>query len=97
MSITRAHFGTLPNGQEIDAYTLRSSTGLRARFINYGARLQSLILPDGHDCVLGFETLNAYREPHPYFGAMIGRYANRIKAARFTIEGQTFHVSRPAH
>jgi len=93
MSITRAHFGTLPNGQEIDAYTLRSSTGLRARFINYGARLQSLILPDGHDCVLGFETLNAYREPHPYFGAMIGRYANRIKAARFTIEGQTFHVS----
>jgi aldose 1-epimerase len=91
--ITIQRFGTLPNGEPVNAYRVRAESGLSATFLNYGATLQSLILPDGRDIVLGFDHLEDYLKPHAFFGAAIGRVANRIEKARFVIDGQNYKVS----
>lgn len=74
------------------AYDLSSSTGFRATILSYGATLQSLTFPDGTDVVLGFDNLEAYLGDHPYFGAAIGRVANRIGRAAFEIDGTAYKL-----
>jgi len=86
-------FGTLPDGSDVDSFTLKTSTGFSATLLSYGATLQSFCLPDGTDIVLGFDNLDDYLAPHPYFGAAIGRVANRIEKARFLLNGQSISVS----
>lgn len=90
--ITIQKFGELPSGEDIHAYTLRSPNGMRARFLNYGATLQSFCLPNGQDIVLGFDDLAPYLENHGYMGAAIGRVSNRIENAAFKIDGKTYQV-----
>ena len=91
-------FGVLPSGEEIDLYTLRNSNGMEASITNFGGRLVTLTAPDraGHfdDIVLGFDALAGYLEKNPYFGALVGRYANRIADAKFTLDGQTYRLAR---
>ncbi|SRR5579883_611752 len=93
--LTRSGFGKLPDGRPVQIYTL--STGrVSARITNYGGRLISLRVPDGKgtaDVVLGFDSLEGYiANPAPYFGALIGRYANRIGGARFALEGVDYRL-----
>jgi len=93
MMITQRKFGQMPNGEPVTAFELSSEAGFRATMLSYGATLQSLIFPDGTDVVLGFDTLAGYLGPHPYFGAIIGRVANRIGGARLNIAGQIYTLS----
>lgn len=94
----RESFGRLNDGTSVDAITLTNSHGIRARILAYGATLQMLEAPDrqGHiaDVALGYDTLADY-ENHPnYFGATIGRFANRIGMARFTLDGKVYALSK---
>ncbi len=93
-TIQKSHFGTLPNGAEIDLYTLTNSHGLVCKIINYGGIITELHIPDRDgrlaDVVLGFDQLQSYVERNPYFGAIVGRVANRIANSRFTLDGHTY-------
>ncbi len=95
----KKHFGTLPNGRKVDQFTLTNSRGMVVQMITYGARFQRIVMPDRKgnlgDVILGFDNLADYARSHamdPYFGATIGRYANRINHGRFTIDGKTYHL-----
>ncbi len=89
MTINVESFGKTPDGQEVDLYTLANINGIIARITNYGAILVSLEVPDKNgkpaDITLGFDTLDGYIPRHPYFGATVGRYANRIGGAKFKL------------
>jgi aldose 1-epimerase len=89
--ITRAPFGKTRDGRSVDIYTLRNLNGVEARICNYGGIIVSLKAPDrnGHlgDVVLGYDNLDGYLTNSPYFGALIGRYGNRIAKGKFTLDG----------
>ncbi len=91
-TVTKAPFGTA-DGQPVDIYTLRNAKGAEARIINYGGIVVSLKVPDKNsnmgDVVLGYDNLADYTKtpPPPYFGALIGRYGNRIAKGQFTLDG----------
>jgi aldose 1-epimerase len=102
-SITKANFGTTPDGQAVELYTLRNSKGAEARIMTYGGIVQKLVMPDKDgkfdDVVLGFDTLDGYTSDSylkgcPYFGALVGRYGNRIGGATFTLDGQTYTLAK---
>ncbi len=96
-TVTRASFGTLPDGTPVDVYTLTNANGLEVRAITYGGIIISLKTPDRTgqlgDIVLGFDTLEGYLKSSPYFGAIIGRYGNRIAKGRFTLDGKTYTLA----
>ena len=91
MKIKRQHFGTLADGTEISLYTLVNDTGMRTTITNYGGIVVSLTAPDRDgnfaDVVLGFDTLQEYVEHSPFFGAIVGRYGNRIANGKFVLNG----------
>ncbi len=95
--ISREPYGTMPDGTEVDLYTLTGNGGCRARVINFGGIVVSLEVPDRRglvsDVVLGFDGLDGYLGEHPYFGALIGRYGNRIGKARFTLGGVEYKLA----
>lgn len=97
MNIEKQLFGMLPDGREVFKYIMRNSRGVEVHVINFGAIITSLVVPDKHhepgDIVLGFDNLEDYLGDHPYFGAMIGRYCNRIGGASFIIDGQTYKLT----
>lgn len=92
----RETFGSMPDGRPVDAVVLTNAHGLQARVIAYGASLQSLSVPDrdGHfaDIVLGYASFQDYLDKPQYFGATVGRYANRIAKGRFVLDGHTYQV-----
>ena len=94
--VTKAPFGTA-DGQSVDLYTLRNLHGVEAKITNYGGILVSLKVPDRNgkfdDVVLGFNDLDTYLKGHPYFGALIGRYGNRIAKGRFTLNGVEYKLA----
>jgi aldose 1-epimerase len=94
--ITKASFGTA-DAQAVDLYTLTNRNGMEARITNYGGILTSLTAPDRNnkfaDVVLGFNDLDSYLKGHPYFGALIGRYGNRIAKGRFTLDGVEYKLA----
>ncbi len=96
MSIERKNFGVLGSGEEVSLFVLKSG-GITATFTDFGAILVSLLLPAGKgvqdDVVLGFSTLAGYTTKNPYFGATVGRYANRIGGARFHLDGVEYRVA----
>jgi aldose 1-epimerase len=93
-AVTRAKFGELPDGTAVERIDLRTADGFEVRIITYGAALQALLVPDRHgkpeDVVLGFDDLAAYAVPRRYYGATVGRYANRIAGAGFELDGERF-------
>ncbi len=90
-------FGNTPDGKAVELFTLTNSHGMEVRLMNYGGIIVSVKTPDkaGHsaDVVLGFDTLAPYLSKNPYFGAIVGRYANRIGGARFTLEGKVYKLA----
>jgi aldose 1-epimerase len=96
-TVMREPFGTTPDGTQVDVYTLRNTAGVEVRAITYGAIITSLRTADRRgvtgDIVLGFDTLDGYLKGHPYFGAIVGRYGNRIGGARFSLEGASYTLA----
>jgi aldose 1-epimerase len=95
--VTREVFGTLPDGRAVERVTLRGQGAFEARIITYGAALQALIAVDakgGHDdVVLGHDDCAFYLAERKFFGATVGRYANRIAAGRFVLDGKTIGLA----
>jgi aldose 1-epimerase len=93
-------FGKTPDGQEVFLYEMVNAKGMRARLIDYGAILVSLEVPDRKgkpaDIALGFDDLESYIKRNPLFGAVVGRYANRIANARFTLDGVEYKLTANA-
>jgi len=97
MTLETFDFGTAPDGQAITLYSLTNAHGLRARIMTYGAIVVSLEVPDRDgnraDIVLGYDDLAGYVADNPYFGAIVGRYGNRIAGARFTLDGREYRLA----
>jgi aldose 1-epimerase len=97
-TVTKEFFGFTPDHQRVDRYTLTNSSGMQVKIITYGGIVQSVRVPDRHgrmaNVALGFATLDDYISTgnSPYFGALIGRYANRIAKGTFTLDGVTYHL-----
>ena len=98
MEVKRELFGRLADGTAVDIYTLTNKSGIEARVMTYGAILVSLRLPDRNgafaDVNLGFDNLEGYLGTHPYFGVIVGRYANRIAKGRFTLDDVEYTLAQ---
>jgi aldose 1-epimerase len=96
-SVTKRLFGRTPDGVAVDQFTLTNRNGLIARIISYGATLTELHVPDRGgklgDVVLGFESFEPYAKGHPLFGSIAGRFANRIAAGKFTLDGKEYRLA----
>jgi aldose 1-epimerase len=94
--VKKIPFGRLPDGTEIQQFTLRNIKGAVAKVITYGATLTELWMPDksgkNADIVLGFDRLAGYLSDHPYFGATVGRYANRIAKGQFQLDDRRYSL-----
>lgn len=95
--ITSLPFGEMPDGKKVSLYTLANSNGLVMKVINYGGIITSLEVPDRNglnaDVVLGYDSLGDYLRSNPYFGAVIGRYGNRIAKGKFTIDNKQYTLA----
>lgn len=93
---TRAEFGRMPDGRVVESITLSNDSGVTVRVIALGAAIQSVILPDrdgqAADVAIGYPTLEGYLAKPEYFGATVGRVANRIAEGRFVLDGQTYQT-----
>jgi aldose 1-epimerase len=89
-------FGALPDGQKVRRHTLRNRAGITVKFIDYGGIITEVNTPDRNgslaSIVLGMSTIEDYAAKSPYFGALVGRYANRIAKGAFTLDGKTYHL-----
>jgi aldose 1-epimerase len=89
--VARASFGRLSDGTAVDLFTLTNAHGIEVRAMTYGGIILSVRTPDREgrlgDIVLGYDSLAGYLQDTPYFGAIVGRYANRIAHGRFTLDG----------
>lgn len=96
-SITHESFGTAPDGKPVEIYTLRNENGMEVRIMTYGGIIQSIKVPDKSgqfgDVVLGYDNLDGYLKSSPYFGALIGRYGNRIAKGHFTLDGTEYTLA----
>ncbi len=93
----RAPFGKLKDGSAVEIFTLTNAKGVEVRAITYGGIIQSWKVPDKAgklaDVVLGFDTIEGYQTNDPFFGAIIGRYGNRIGKAQFSLDGKTYKLA----
>ena len=91
--ISETDFGKTPDGQNTTLYTLRNAQGMEVKITNYGGIITHWTAPDKNgkfeDVVLGYDTLGGYVAESPYFGALVGRYGNRIAKGKFTLDGKT--------
>jgi aldose 1-epimerase len=95
-SISKTAFGTMPDGRPVERYTLKNASGAEASIITYGGIVTELKVPDktgkNGDVVLGYDSLEQYLKNGQYFGALIGRYGNRIAGGKFSLDGQTYSL-----
>ena len=96
LSVTMKPFGTMPDGRPVQMYRLENNNGMEVNVITYGGAIQSIMVPDknGHlaDVALGFDNLDGYLKTDTYFGALIGRYGNRIAKGEFALDGKAYHL-----
>lgn len=96
MGVSRMDFGKTPDGTPVEIYTLTNGK-ITAKVMTYGAILTELVVPDRDgkpgDVVLGFDDLKGYLAGHPYFGATVGRVANRIGGAKFSLDGKEYKLA----
>jgi aldose 1-epimerase len=89
------------DGKNVYLFTLKNDNGLIAEFLNYGGVIYRLYVPDKNckidNVVLGLDSMQDYFQPNPHFGALIGRFANRIANAKFTLDGKTYHLTVNSH
>ncbi len=96
--VKKEAFGTTPDGKAVDLYTLTNTHGVEVRVMTYGAAVVSIKTPDKKgnfaDITLGFDSLAGYLGKNPYFGAVVGRYGNRIGDAKFTLDGKEYTLAK---
>ena len=96
IQIEKDSYGITQEGQEVDRYTLSNAAGMQVEIITYGGIITSMKVPnaagDLNDVVLGYDSLSDYEKGSPYFGALIGRYGNRIADGTFTLDDQTYSL-----
>jgi aldose 1-epimerase len=96
MGIKQRDFGKTEDGTPVELYTLTNKNGMVVKIMTYGAIITEIHVPDKSgktaDVVLGFNNLGQYLKGHPFFGAIAGRYANRIAKGQFTLDGETYHL-----
>lgn len=96
-SVSKKSFGRTANGRSVDIYTLTNTAGAEAKIITYGGTVVSLKVPDGSgklgDVVLGYDSIADYEKHNAFFGALIGRYGNRIAKARFSLNGIEYKLA----
>lgn len=97
-TISKAAFGTLPDGTAVDLFTLVNANGMEVRATNYGGIITALLVPDNtgkvSDVTLGLKSFDDYVKNPPYFGALVGRYGNRIAKGQFKIDDQTYKLPK---
>jgi len=98
LQIKKQPFGVTATRETVELYTLTNSNGMEARIMTYGGAVVSLTVPDRQgklgDVVLGYETLDGYLKNSPYFGAIIGRYGNRIGKGSFSLNGKQYTLPK---
>jgi aldose 1-epimerase len=86
----------VPDGSKVQKYTFKNGNQMEVSILSYGGIIQSIVIPDQSgelaDIALGFDTLEDYLKPNPFFGAIIGRYGNRIAQGRFTLNGKQYQI-----
>jgi aldose 1-epimerase len=96
--IEKKPFGKTADGKDVDLYVLTNASGMTAKVMTYGAILTELDVPDRDgkmaDVVLGFDDLKGYLGGHPFFGATVGRVANRIARGKFTLDGKEYTLAK---
>jgi aldose 1-epimerase len=96
--VQKQAWGKMPDGTSIELYTLSNANGMKAEILTYGGIVRSLTAPDRSgkyaDVVLGLDSLDGYLKGVPYFGAIIGRYGNRIGHAQFALDGKTYRLPK---
>ncbi len=96
MGIVCRAYGFTKDGAEVSSFTFTNSNGIKAEIINYGGIITKLLVPDRNgsfeDITLGFDQLDGYLKGQPYFGALVGRHANRIEGARFELKGKVYEL-----
>ncbi len=96
-SMSKESFGKAPDGTPVYLYTLSNANGMEAKIITFGGIVYSLKVPDRNgkleDVVLGFDSVSGYVRNHDYFGALIGRYGNRIAKGKFTLDGKDYALA----
>jgi len=94
---SQQHYGQLADGSEVTLVTLSNSNGIEVDVISYGGIITRMLTPDAAgqlgDIVLGLDTLEDYVKSSPYFGALIGRYGNRIAGGKFSLDGKTYQLA----
>ena len=97
-SVSSEKCGKTKGGEELELFTLQNKNGMVVKITNYGAVITSIIVPDRYgkldDVVLGLETISDYEQFSDYFGAVVGRYGNRIGDAKFTLDGKEYNLLR---
>jgi aldose 1-epimerase len=100
-TVTRREFSRLPGGEPVDAFVLRNARGIELEAIGYGCVVTRLIAPDRFgrtdDIVLGYRTLEEYLADRSFFGAVVGRFANRLAHGRFTLDGRPIQLALNNH
>jgi len=95
--VEKASFGKTDKGEEVSIYTLTNESGAKAKITNYGATVVSLLMPDRtgklEDVVLGYDNVQDYEKGTSYFGAIVGRYGNRIGKGKFTLDGKEYKLA----
>lgn len=90
-------FGQTPNNEAVTLYTLKNSKGMEVQIMNYGAIITKIMVPDKNkvieDVVLGFDSVADYIKDSPYFGAVVGRYGNRIAGGKFNLDGKNYSLA----
>jgi aldose 1-epimerase len=96
--ITKETWGKTANGEAVDRYTLTNARGASVQIITLGGTVTSIKVPDRAGTIgevtLGFDSLEGYLKPHPFFGVLVGRYGNRIGNATFTLDGKTYTLAK---
>tara|TARA_R110002167_G_scaffold15848_10_gene62884 strand:+ start:854 stop:2032 length:1179 start_codon:yes stop_codon:yes gene_type:complete len=97
VTIIKSDYGTTTDGTKVERYALKNENGMAVDIITYGGRITTLSVPDknGHldNVVLGFDALDLYEQNNPFFGALVGRYGNRIAKAKFSIDGTEYNLA----
>ena len=97
MKIESKTFGNI-DGQEVLLYMLENKNGMKVDITNYGGIVTSIVVPDKNgafeNVTLGFDDLQSYQDGHPYFGALVGRYGNRIALGEFELDGQEYSLAK---
>lgn len=97
LSVSQANFGQSPTGIPADLFTLTNANGVIIKITNFGGVITEIHTPDKNgefaDMNLGFDRIEPYYNDAPYFGALIGRFGNRIAKGKFTLDGETYQLA----